>query len=144
MGVAGQDGTASPAYNVYTPGPALDAGYVDLLVRGMPVFVQEVTRYSKRVWSSRLRLYPEGFFAVWLPVPPPDEQRAIAGHIGEETRKLDALRAATERTLALSRERRAALIAAAVTGGIARVAVYPETMEGDRLPLAAEGRTRYG
>ena len=35
-----------------------------------------------------------------------------------ETTKLDALRAATERTIALLKERRAALIAAAVTGQI--------------------------
>jgi type I restriction enzyme S subunit len=37
-------------------------------------------------------------------------------HIERETAKLDALRAATERTVALLKERRAALIAAAVTG----------------------------
>ena len=39
--------------------------YVDALVR-LPIFAQEVTRYSKGVWSSRLRLYPEGFFEVFL------------------------------------------------------------------------------
>jgi len=37
-------------------------------------------------------------------------------HIERETGKLDALRLATERTVALLKERRAALIAAAVTG----------------------------
>ena len=47
-----------------------------------------------------------------------DEQRAIVAHIAAETAKLDALRAATERTIALLKERRAALIAAAVTGQI--------------------------
>jgi type I restriction enzyme S subunit len=115
MGVTPLDGIASPAYNVYTPSEALDPGYVDALVR-MPVFAQEVTRYSKGVWSSRLRLYPEGFFEVWLPVPPPAEQRAIVAHIASETGKIDALRAATDRTIALLKERRAALITAAVTG----------------------------
>jgi type I restriction enzyme S subunit len=91
--------------------------YVDALVR-LPVFAQEVTRYSKGVWSSRLRLYPESFFEVYLPVPPLDEQRAIVEHIACETAKLDALRMATERSIALLRERRAALISAAVTGQI--------------------------
>ena len=52
----------------------------------------------------------------WLPLPPIDEQRAIVAHITAETAKLDALRSATERTIALLKERRAALIAAAVTG----------------------------
>ncbi len=50
------------------------------------------------------------------PRPPLDEQRAIVAHITRETAKLDAVRAATERTIALLKERRSALIAAAVTG----------------------------
>ena len=115
MGVSPMKGIVSPAYNVYQPGPRLDPSFVDALVR-IPVFAQEVTRYSKGVWSSRLRLYPEGFFEVFFAVPPIDEQRAIVAHIAAETAKLDALRSATERTIALLKERRAALIAAAVTG----------------------------
>ena len=117
MGVASEDGIVSPAYNVYEAGVHLNPSYVDALVR-LPVFAQEVTRYSKGVWSSRLRLYPEGFFTVSLPVPPLSEQREIVVHIANETHKLDELRAATERTTVLLKERRAALIAAAVTGQI--------------------------
>ncbi len=115
MGIAPVKGIVSPAYNVYEPGPGLAPAYIDALVR-LPVFAQEVTRYSKGVWSSRLRLYPEGFFEVYLPVPPQEEQRAIVEHIARETAKLDAVRTATERTIALLKERRSALIAAAVTG----------------------------
>ena len=117
MGVSPVDGIVSPAYNVYEPGSRLEPSYVDALVR-LPIFAQEVIRYSKGVWSSRLRLYPEGFFAVSLPVPPLSEQREIVAHIVNETGKLDELRAATERTTALLKERRTALIAAAVTGQI--------------------------
>lgn len=117
MGVSPVDGIASPAYNVYEPGVRLEPSYIDALVR-LPVFAQEVTRYSKGVWSSRLRLYPEGFFEVFFPVPPLTEQRAIVAHIAKETEKLDELCVATERTTVLLKERRAALIAAAVTGQI--------------------------
>jgi type I restriction enzyme S subunit len=115
MGVSCAKGIVSPAYNVYHLGPRLDRNFIDALVR-IPVFAQEVIRYSKGVWSSRLRLYPEGFFEVFFPVPPINEQRAIAAYITVETAKLDALRAATERTISLLKERRAALIAASVTG----------------------------
>lgn len=115
MGTARVDGIVSPAYNVYTPGPRLLPDYVDALVR-IPVFAQEVTRYSKGVWSSRLRLYPEGFFETWWPVPPLDEQQQIVEYISAETTKIDRLRTATENSIALLKERRAALIAAAVTG----------------------------
>jgi type I restriction enzyme S subunit len=51
-------------------------------------------------------------------IPPVDEQRAIVHHISVETTKLDVLRSATERTIALLKERRTALISAAVTGAI--------------------------
>ena len=115
MGVSSQRGIVSPAYNVYEPSERLDKAYLDYLVR-MPVFAQEAIRYSKGVWSSRLRLYPEGLYEIWFPVPPVEEQRAIAEYLGVETKKIDELQEATERTIALLRERRTALIAAAVTG----------------------------
>lgn len=117
MGVSPVDGIVSPAYNVYTPGNQLDPSYVDALVR-IPVFAEEAIRFSKGVWSSRLRLYPEGFFEIWMPVPPLEEQRAIVAHIATETAKLDALRTAAEKTIGLLKERRVALISAAVTGKI--------------------------
>jgi type I restriction enzyme, S subunit len=117
MGTARVDGIVSPAYNVYTPGPRLLPAYVDALVR-IQVFAQEVTRYSKGVWSSRLRLYPEGFFETYWPVPPLHEQHEIVRRIAAETAKTDRLRAATEHSITLLKERRGALIAAAVTGQI--------------------------
>ena len=51
-------------------------------------------------------------------LPPIDEQELIANFIDAENEKLDALRAEAERAIALLKERRAALIAAAVTGQI--------------------------
>jgi type I restriction enzyme S subunit len=117
MGVSPVNGIVSPAYNVYRPGARLEPSYIDLLAR-LPIFAQEVIRYSKGVWSSRLRLYPEGFFEVFLPVPPLPEQREIVANVARETAKLDGLSSATERTIDLLKERRAALIAAAVTGQI--------------------------
>jgi len=46
------------------------------------------------------------------------EQHVIVQHIASEIATLEALRSATARTIALLKERRAALIAAAVTGQI--------------------------
>ncbi|MDP2955902.1 MAG: restriction endonuclease subunit S [Longimicrobiales bacterium] len=51
-------------------------------------------------------------------VPPLKEQRAIVACITEKTARLDELCSATDRTIALLKERRAALIAAAVTGKV--------------------------
>ena len=117
MGVSPVDGIVSPAYNVYEPVELLDPAYIDALVR-LPVFAQEATRYSKGVWSSRLRLYPEGFFEIFLPVPPLPEQQQIAALLKAKTQKLAKLQATTESTIVFLKERRSALIAAAVTGQI--------------------------
>jgi type I restriction enzyme S subunit len=67
--------------------------------------------------------------ALRMPLPPIDEQRAIVAYIAAETARLDALRSATERTIALLKERRVALIAAAVTG---RMIIHESI--GDNLP----------
>jgi len=55
-----------------------------------------------------------------LPVPTPliDEQRRIAAQLDQQTAKIDTMIAETERFIELSKERRAALITAAVTGQI--------------------------
>lgn len=116
MGVAFQHGIVSPAYNVYRP-EGYHPRYLDLLAR-IPLFATEVTRYSKGVWSSRLRLYPDEFFQVQMPVPPMDEQRAIAEYLEQEVTRIDELTRAAEKTIGLLQERRTSLIAAAVTGQI--------------------------
>ena len=121
MGTAKEPGIVSPAYNVYQPIKALTPDYLDRLVR-TPRFVQEVTRFSKGVWSSRLRLYPEGLYEVWLPVPPVHEQHAIVAYVTAEIQKLTELSSETKRTTELLHERRRALISAAVSGHLEQAA----------------------
>ena len=60
---------------------------------------------------SRLRAFE-------MPHPLLDEQRRIAAYLNEQTEKIDGLIAESERFVELSRERRAAVITAAVTGQI--------------------------
>ncbi len=117
MGVAFQKGIVSPAYHIYRSTGEHIPAYIDYLVR-MKIFAQEVTRYSKGVWSSRLRLYPEGFFEVVIPVPPIKEQQKIVKYLTEETSKIDVLQSQIVKAIDLLRKRRASLISAAVTGQI--------------------------
>lgn len=117
MGVSQLEGIVSPDYHVYWSKGTLLPDYVDLLCRSRP-FVAEVNRWSKGVWSSRLRLYPENFFEIRLPVPPLDEQRAITDTIRADQDKANQLRDALQSSITLAKERRAALITAAVTGQI--------------------------
>jgi type I restriction enzyme S subunit len=53
-----------------------------------------------------------------IPLPLLDGQRRIANYLDEQTAKIDTLIAETERFIELTRERRSALITAAVTGQI--------------------------
>lgn len=117
MGISPLEGIVSPDYHVYTSKGQLLPEYVDLLCRSRP-FVAEVNRWSKGVWSSRLRLYPENFFEMRLPVPPHDEQRAIVKAVEADQRKANSLREALQQSITLAKERRAALITAAVMGDI--------------------------
>lgn len=115
MGVSPVDGVISPAYNVYRPTERLLSEYLDMLVR-MSNFISEITRYSKGVWSSRLRLYPEGLYEAHLPVPPLEEQREIVEGVNNKLSDFKELKSVTEKTISLLQERRMALISAAVTG----------------------------
>ncbi|MBE3868090.1 restriction endonuclease subunit S [Vibrio parahaemolyticus] len=61
MGISPHEGIVSPDYHVYQSKGELLPEFIELLVRSKP-FIAEVNRWSKGVWSSRLRLYPENFF----------------------------------------------------------------------------------
>jgi len=96
-------------------GGADDPGFFVLVMRmlvGAGVFCSQAEA------STIQHLPAEKLRVVRYPAPPISEQRAILVHIDTETAKLDDFRAATGRTIALLKERRAALIAAAVTGQI--------------------------
>lgn len=117
MGISPLEGIVSPDYHVYTSKGQLLPEYIDLLCRSRP-FVAEVNRWSKGVWSSRLRLYPENFFEMRLPVPPHNEQRAIVMAVQVDQLKANDLRLALRQSIELAKERRAALISAAVAGQV--------------------------
>lgn len=118
MGVSPLDGIVSPDYHVYTSKGQILPEFMELLCRSKP-FVAEVIRWSKGVWSSRLRLYPENFFEIRFPVPPQDEQEAIVAEIAAYRKKTAELSEALGESIKLLKERRSALITAAVTGKIA-------------------------
>jgi len=83
--------------------------------------------------------------ALYLPYPPPCEQTRIVSTIDENHRELDALLAETENLVSTLRERRSALISAAVTGKIdVRKWSEQPRYSGKRLQEAAEEEGRYG
>jgi type I restriction enzyme S subunit len=118
LGVAHEAGMVSPAYGVYSSQRSdYHSAFFDYLYRSRP-YVTAMTRFSRGLWSSRLRLYPDVFLALPTVLPPLGEQILIADALQRETAELDAAIADAREAIVLSRERRAALISAAVTGKI--------------------------
>ena len=64
------------------------------------------------------RINHESLMDIAIALPPLHEQREIASFLDRETAKLDALIHKSQRLIELLREKRKALISAAVTGKI--------------------------
>ena len=116
LGVSKHAGIVSPSYAVYR----IDADevrprFVDAMFR-TPAYVAEITRMSRGVWTSRLRLYPEVLLSMKTPVPPLPEQQDIVARLDGYLARLEPAAERLERSVALLREHRQALITAAVTG----------------------------
>ena len=73
---------------------------------------------SAMIGSTFRRINVGAIRGLPVALPPLDEQRRIVAHLDEQTAKIDTLIAHTEKVIELSRERRSALITAAVTGQI--------------------------
>ena len=98
----------------------------------MTVFRSPHNEYIFYIFNSQLFDYQAGAFStstinqltietlngMEVPLPPPSEQKAIVASLRESTSRLDRLVEAMDQTITLLKERRAALIAAAVTGQI--------------------------
>jgi type I restriction enzyme S subunit len=117
VGVAPENGLVSPDYVVAEPTGTLTSAYAGVLFR-TPAFSAECARHSHGIVWDRLRLYWEGFRDIEVPLPPLKEQLRLVSQVGSETGKLDRLIASIKRSAELLRERRTALISAAVTGQI--------------------------
>ena len=90
LGACKDAGICSPAYNVYRPIPRIEyhAQFFDYLFK-TPNFIIEMTRYSKGIVSSRLRLYPREFYQIQSVIPPLSEQIAIANYLDSKTQLID-------------------------------------------------------
>ena len=90
LGTSNELGICSPSYNVYMPvkGIPYNHRYFDYLFR-IPNSVVEMTRNSKGIVSSRLRLYAKDFFQIETVLPSPKEQETIAHYLDTKTAKID-------------------------------------------------------
>lgn len=118
IGVSDSDGKSTPVYSVCEPKHGLsNSRYYARLLRYMALsgFIESLAK-GIRERSTEFRWAEAG--NVYLPVPPIDEQTAIAAFLDRETAKIDALIAEQEQLILLLAEKRQATISHAVTKGL--------------------------
>lgn len=118
VGISDSNGNATPVYHVCEAAYDDDIRYVATLLRYLGVSGFLTTQAPNvrqrsvdfRNWATFARV------PIWLPAT--NEQRVAVARIDDQMAKMGALITETERFIELSRERRSALITAAVTGQI--------------------------
>ena len=116
-GVSAHQGVVSPAYAVFKILDGANPRFIHYLFRS-DCICDYFKAFSTGVVDSRLRLYPQVLARMWSPLPPPSEQDRIVRYLDEKTAAIDELVRAKERQIELLRERKQALVSAAVTGGL--------------------------
>ena len=117
FGAVTVDGLVSPAYVVASPIAEFRTKFIEHLLHTKSA-AEEIRRFSRGIADFRMRLYWDHFRNLRVCLPPLEEQDEILAHIDRETARIDGLIAKTERSIELLKEKRSALITAAVTGKI--------------------------
>ena len=86
------------------------------LLNSVPVLAWARAEAMPAIGQANLNPHRYGYLPV--AIPPLAEQKAVIGFLETECEKLNVLSAESVRTIGLLKERRSALIAAAVTGGL--------------------------
>lgn len=111
--IAGVDLATTQDFVNWTPGSSVSAGYLLYVCRAMKPEFRRIT-----MGSTHQTIYMPDVHGLMTPVPPRDEQERIVAWIRDEVDSIQQLGNATRNSITLLRERRSALITAAVTGQI--------------------------
>jgi type I restriction enzyme S subunit len=95
------------------PGSSIEGMYILYLLHAVYEWLREAGR-----GGNQAAMNCEILAALRIPLPPLTEQKMIVDFIEVEAAKLDSLKSRAEHAIALLKERRGALITAAVTGQI--------------------------
>ena len=111
--IAGTELTVSQHLIAWVCGPLVSPRYLLRVVRSM---TQELARLTEGATLRTIGM--DDVRSLTMPLPPIDEQRVIVSHVTRHCEEIDKILKATERSISLLKERRSALITAAVTGQI--------------------------
>jgi type I restriction enzyme S subunit len=109
-------GCVRSSYVVLLAEPGADVGFFTYLLKSS-TYIQGLQATSSFIRDGQDLSYAN-FRQVKMPAPTIAEQKAIAAHLDQSVGRIDALTSKTEQSIGLLKERRSALITAAVTGQI--------------------------
>lgn len=111
------EGIISPAYFVYRPHHEQNSRYFHYLLRSAP-YIAEYNKISKGVRIGQWDLEPQLFRSIPVLVPTHEEQDEIVAYLDSQLKKNTYLMDRCKESVELLKERREALVSAAVTGNI--------------------------
>lgn len=123
LGSSRHGGLVSPDYAVFRPVGGVSSEFAAYVLR-TPAYVAEMTRLVRGIGAAfqgavrKPRLHPSELGLIGMPVPPALDQARILEQLDADMQRLGVQASLLERSVALLRERRQALITAAVTGQI--------------------------
>ncbi len=113
---SGLDGKISNAYTVLRPRAELKHGYYRWLFKSS-LYIQGLQTTTDQLRDGQSIRFGQ-FALLPLPVPPLEEQQAIATFLDRETAQIDNLITKQQQLIAMLGERRGGIIRAAITEGI--------------------------
>ncbi|MGB8265989.1 MAG: restriction endonuclease subunit S [Candidatus Velthaea sp.] len=119
VGISSEFGCLSPVYIVLKSRKdfSTDMPFIELLFQTR-TFQRWLTRIGYGILAHRMRIPMSNLKREVLPVPPENEREGIISFVSSETAKIVALVKRARTAIDLIKERRSALITAAVTGQI--------------------------
>lgn len=130
IGVSKFAGVVSPAYNVYRPkSDIFNPQYLDMLLRERQL-VDVYHSLSTGIRPSRLRLYPDVFLTIKLPVPPREEQDQIVRFLDWKVSSINKLINIKKNMIALLENRKKSIINGVLAGGASNSVCKESVIEG--------------
>jgi type I restriction enzyme S subunit len=120
-------GKVSTAYTVLEPSRIVVPGYFRWLLKS-DGYVQELRTTTNQLRDGQSVKFRD-FAKIPLPVPPWEEQRAIADYLDCETARIDTLIEEQQRLIEMLHERREATIRSALLRGLDDVETVPSGVE---------------
>ena len=113
--VSGYAGLVSPDYAVYRSTGKANLRFLEYMFK-TPQCINEFKKKSTGVGAGLTRLYTDGLYSIYIPLPPMNEQREIAKYIDTKCTEIDSLISKKEQFLTELESYKKSMIYEYVTG----------------------------